>query len=147
MSTVMMKCGCASQGTRTATKGVPHDPIPACLIHDCVDIATDEPDMTGRTARCAYYGGATSRRGSYGGGNECNYGQSNAQRCTCEQPSAKNLPFFEYLGPGSRESATKCKCGYYESAHRPGTSIKCRKFEPCGASEFDKFYCGCQGWD
>jgi predicted DNA-binding WGR domain protein len=29
------------------------------------------------------------------------------------------LPFFKYLGPGSRESVTMCKCGYAAVAHLP----------------------------
>lgn len=138
----MMKCGCAAQGVRIMKDD---SRIPACLIHDCIDPASEAPDLTGRKARCVYYGGSTARRGSYGGGNECNYGQGNAARCTCEQPSSATLPFFEFCGASSRESA-KCKCGYYETAHG-GSNCKCRKFEPQGDKGFDKFYCGCHGWD
>jgi len=139
----MMKCGCAAQGLRHMSDG---SKVPSCITHDCIEVAAVTPDLTGRKARCAYYGKTTARRGSYGGGNECNYGQSEASRCTCEQPSSPNLPFFEHCGPESREAA-KCRCGYYESAHVPNSVCKCRKFEPAGPREFDKFYCGCQGWD
>jgi hypothetical protein len=143
MTQTMMKCGCAAQGHRVMKDD---SRIPACLIHDCVEPAASAPDLTDRKARCAYYGKSTAKRGSYGGGNECNYGQSESPTCTCEQPSSPKLPFFEYCGDGSTE-AKKCKCGYYESAHKPDSSIRCRKFEPHGGHEFDKFYCGCHGWD
>lgn len=102
--------------------------------------------MEGRQAKCAYHGQATSKRGSYGGGNECNYGQSDHKICTCVQPSSKELPFFEFMGEGSREATEICKCGYHKVAHESG-KVKCREFVPKGAREFDKFYCGCAGWD
>jgi len=117
-------------------------------------MASIEHDLTGRRARCAYYGQPPARRGSYGGGNECNYGQSTAPKCTCEQPSAKDLPFFEFCGEGSQD-ATHCKhCGYYEVAHHPinpltgrPNNLKCKGYEPRGGAQFDRFYCGCHGWD
>jgi hypothetical protein len=108
----MMACGCASQGVRTATKGVAHDPIPSCLIHDCIEVATNPPDLSARLARCTYYGRRTSLNARHSR-NECNYGQDKAAVCTCEQPSSPKLPFFE-----SKPS-----------------------------EQFDKFYCGCMGWD
>jgi hypothetical protein len=138
----MMTCGCAGQANRILKDG---SRIPACIIHDCTDVAAAGPDLTGRKARCAYYGKSTSLKARYSR-NECNYGQDKAPTCTCEQPSSSKLPFFEYQGAGSTES-TKCKCGYYESAHKSGMNCRCREFKPQGALEFDKFYCGCQGWD
>lgn len=145
MTAVMMKCGCASQATRRMEDG---SRVPSCITHDCIEVAGAPPDLTGRKARCAYYSRPTSPRGSYGGGNECNYGQDKAARCTCEQPSALGLPFFEYQGAGSREATQKCKhCGYYEVAHGPNSNCRCKKFEAKGPHEFDKFYCGCHGWD
>lgn len=143
---VMMKCGCASQTVRVMKDG---SRVPSCFTHDCLEVAESPPSLADRKARCAYYGKTTSPRGSYGGGNECNYGQRNAQRCTCEQPSSPELPFFEYLGPGSPYALTMCKCGYYEVAHGPAARFpaKCKRFEPVGAQPFDKFFCGCQGWD
>lgn len=114
---------------------------------------SDKPNLTDRKARCAYHGQKTSPRGSYGGGNECNYGQSNAPICTCEQPSSRDLPFFEFQGAGSRESDEICKhCKFHKVAHdkplseRRGTRV-CSNFEAQGPREFDKFYCGCHGWD
>lgn len=141
-SNPLMKCGCAAQAHRVMEDG---SRIPSCTTHDCTEIAPTPPDLTGRMARCAYHGQRTSPRGSYGGGNECNYGQSSAPVCTCEQPSDRKLPFFEYCGSGSRD-AEHCKnCGCYESVHvRSGN---CRKYEPRGGSLIDRFYCGCHGWD
>lgn len=141
----LMKCGCAAQAHRVLKDG---SRVPSCPTHDCIEIAPEQADLTGRIARCAYHGKRTSPRGSYGGGNECNYGQSKAPVCTCEQPSSRDLPFFEYCGEGSRDS-THCKhCGYYEVAHTGERGSRaCRKFEARGASLIDKFYCGCHGWD
>jgi hypothetical protein len=105
----MMTCGCAGQANRILKDG---SRIPACIIHDCTEVAPAGPDLTGRKARCAYYGKSTALKARYSR-NECNYGQEKAPACTCEQPSSSKLPFFEYQG----------------------------------ALKFDKFYCGCQGWD
>ncbi len=109
-----------------------------------------ETNLDGRKARCAYYGQKTSdgRHSS----NECNYGQRQARICTCEQPSSKDLPFFEFTGAGSRESDEICKhCKFHKIAHEKaprerGTRV-CSHFEAQGPREFDKFYCGCAGWD
>lgn len=109
--------------------------------------------LEGRQAKCAYHGQATAKKGSYGGGNECNYGQRDHKVCTCIQPSSKDLPFFEFQGPGSREAEEMCKhCRYAKAAHeispRPShLSRVCTHFEPKGDTGMDKFYCGCAGWD
>src|SRR5581483_1912728 len=95
-------------------------------------------------------GQKTSTRGSYGGGNECNYGQRDHKVCTCVQPSAKELPFFEYCRPGSRQADELCKdCGYHKVAHDKADRSRqvCGKFEPKGDTGLDTFYCGCGGWD
>lgn len=31
--------------------------------------------------------------------------------------------------------------------HQLRNTLKCKQFEPRGPQEFDKFYCGCHGWD
>jgi hypothetical protein len=82
------------------------------------------PNLAGRTARCAYGCGATA-------------------------PSALTLPFFEFLGEGSREAALACKtCRFFEVAHEePRHKDQAHPFEPHGAFEFDRYYCGCRGWD
>lgn len=119
----MMKCGCAAQGVITAKAGVKFDPpIPACLIHDCYEPATDTPDLTGRMANCAYGNHAI-------------------------QPSdPEKLAFFEYRGPGSRWATDYCKCGFAKIAHDEGR-VKCKTFTPRGPNERDLHYCGCHGWD
>jgi len=108
-----------------------------------------DPNLEGRKARCAYYGQRTSLGRSHSS-NECNYGQSKAPICTCEQPSSKDLPFFEFQGAGSREAELMCKhCPYHKVAHeKPNRSRDvCSHFEPRGDKGIDKFYCGCAGWD
>ena len=69
-------------------------------------------------------------------------------------PSSTSLPFFDYLGEGSRRATEDCgKCGMSVSVHqeispstgRPGVTT--HGFVPCGGAEFDSYYCGCHGWD
>jgi hypothetical protein len=77
-------------------------------------------------------------------------------RCYCgeERPSSKDLPFFQFCGVGSLE-ASSCKCGFYEVAHHPDPNSVRKKGIPCdvggytpkGDQGWDKFYCGCRGWD
>lgn len=118
----MMACGHAANATR--------DGKPACVI--CWEInpgaaeVVESPDLTGRKARCA--------------------------DCGREQPSAFNLPFFEYRGPGSARAQTQCAgCGYSVVAHRAEVQARnqrvCRDFKPAGPHEFDLMYDGCRGWD
>lgn len=115
-----MKCGCVAQGVLTSKGGVALDkPIPACVVHDCTEIA-DKPDLSGRMAKC------------------CDKSQV--------RPSSFDLAFFEYQGPGSRESTEMCKCGYHLVAHTSGRS-KCKTFVARGPREFDRYYCGHAGWD
>lgn len=75
-------------------------------------------------------------------------------RCSCgatcpsdgTAPGYKDIPFFTYRGPGSKEARESCVCGYYREAHgKP--NIRCDDFRPRGPAEFDSFYCGCRGWD
>ena len=124
MKSVMMKCG----HTANATNG---EGKPSCAIcvgiragADEVDIAP--PDLTGRQAKCS---------------------------CGRLEPSdAKRLAFFEYCGSGSPEATNICTCGYASVAHTPevmarNARLKCQSFTPRGPREFDRFYCGCRGWD
>ncbi len=92
---ILMKCGCTAQGTVTAMKGVKLEtPIPGCLVHDCFEPATDAPDLTGRSARCAYYGKSVAffvdRMMS--GCDACR----KTKVCKCEQPSSLDLAFFKH---------------------------------------------------
>ncbi len=117
----MMACGCAANSERTGTSGKKHDPIPCCSIHDCIEIVK-RPNLIGRQAKCG---------------------------CGRIEPSnPDHLAFFEFRGEGSREATKICKCGYAESAHdKPHIAAKCQKFIPRGPQEYDKYYCGCRGWD
>lgn len=92
----MMKCGHAATGTNG-------DGNPSCVSCAGLDPGASEvdespPSLVGRAAQCPY--------------------------CKRLGPSTTDLPFFEYLGPGSRH-------------------YKCKN----GPKEFDEFYCGCRGWD
>jgi hypothetical protein len=49
--TVMLKCGCRSSSTVTASDGKRY---PYCPIHDCGEIAAAPPDLEGRVAVCGY---------------------------------------------------------------------------------------------
>jgi len=151
MKLPIMKCGCAAQATCASMDGIKYDPqIPACLVHDCIEIAEKQPDLTGRKSRCAYFGKPTRNC-------ECNYDGCREGICNCEQPSSPNLPFFEYHGPGSHWAKDFCKCGFilgpahgFYTNGKPNPSSCIAKGgtpEPRGPSEFDKFYCGCHGWD
>lgn len=127
MSTVLMKCGCVGSARHTNA----HDGLevghPSCVVHvPAKDACTPAPapNLTGRFARCTN---------------------------TCElRPSSTDLAFFEYLGPDSPASKQNCaQCGYYESAHKRERRSQnvCLNFRPHGPYEYDKYYCGCMGWD
>ncbi len=132
----MMKCGCAAQGVLKAKGDVKFDPpIPACVVHDCYEVADAPLNLTGRLADCAYLpkGHAT-------------------------KPSSLDLAFFEFRGEGSRDATEICKCGLAKKPHdENGGKIPARKyamvpkgcagFTPKGSQERDRYYCGCHGWD
>lgn len=142
----LMKCGCVAQGVRTSAGGVKHDPIPSCLTHDCIEVADARPDLTGRMAKCFYSHERSGRADRHQ-----NPGKSPV-------PSSYDLVFFEYQGVGSREATNICVCGYAKVAHDNNggacpdrllskTKSPSKKFTPKGPQEFDRFYCGCFGWD
>jgi hypothetical protein len=119
---VILKCGCAAQGTLSAKGGVRFDPpIPVCVVHDCTEVGGTALDLTGRKARCI-----------------CG---------KAVKPSSPALPFFEFRGPGSGHATATCKCGYAATAHRPDSSCTRQTFVPTGPHEFDSFYCGHAGWE
>jgi hypothetical protein len=132
----MMKCGCAAQSVCRSKGGKTFDPpIPSCVIHDCIDVADSPPNLEGRMARCAYkpHGHA-------------------------DRPSSLDLPFFEFRGEGSSDATEKCKCGMRKSVHdKHGGRIPakqyamlvkgCEGFQANGPHDFDRYYCGCHGWD
>lgn len=120
MPQVMMKCGCASMSVRIVRNpDGTESRVPSCITHDTIEQAP-APDLTGRTARCAYYGKRFRPIGQRGG-NECSTcGERTDLTCRCELPSDGSgshwkggLPFFK---------------------HTPD-------------APHDEFYCGCFGWD
>lgn len=48
-----------------------------------------------KTAKCFHFGQKTGKSLGLRSGNECNYGHSRDDMCSCELPSSKDLPFFE----------------------------------------------------
>jgi hypothetical protein len=78
-------------------------------------------------------------------------------KCGCGKTRSSedaHLPFFEYQGPGSNSAELSCaKCGMYKVVHqainpstgRPGVTD--HEFTRRGDVGYDKFYCGCYGWD
>lgn len=88
-----------------------------------------EADIEGREARCAY--------------------------CKTVKPSDLGLAFFEFCGEASDDAKELCKhCMYKDFVHDIESKyetvrkiIESHDFEPKGAREYDRYYCGCRGWD
>ena len=117
----MMACGHAASGTQ----GRPPDAIPCCVLcamrgdDNATTVATDPPDLTGRTARCAYYGKAATGRQREG---PCNGRWTDRDNpCRCERPSADGVA-----------DDAPARLAFFE--HRPD-------------QPHDRYYCGCWGWD
>lgn len=114
--------------------------------------APTQTSLAGRVARCAYHGGRKAQ-GSYSS-SSCKNGRD-AAICTCEEPSSKDLAFFEYCGAGSRDAELCKHCGMMPVAHAqdacPSRGLKKHasgsRYEAQGDRGFDRFYCGCHGWD
>lgn len=96
------------------------------------EITTTKPRM----ARCNYYG----HRSKY------------LDPCLTETVSHPDLPFFE----DRSGEVDECEhCGYTKKAHETAERDKARHlghildhdYEPRGAADHDRFYCGCWGWD
>lgn len=91
---VMMVCGCRAMAHRS-------DGTPSCFTHDCDEVSSVQPDLTGRVARCTY------------------------RDCKSERPSSPDLAFFVYRGAGSYVAATMCaRCTYAIQAHWPKWKLK-----------------------
>ena len=109
----MMKCGCVAMATYThkGENGV------ACITHDCKEVAKVAPDLTGRKARCAYYGQPV-KTSSYN--SNCCDTCKGGENCACERDSSSGLWFFEFQGEGSKAATETCKnCGAYKNWHWP----------------------------
>lgn len=117
----MMACGHAASGLQ----GTGTDARPVCVVCSMLGdpkaatVDTDPPDLTGRTARCAYYGHAATGRQREG---PCNGTWSTRDEpCRCEQPSTDGI-----------SSDGPARLAFFE--HRPD-------------QDHDRYYCGCWGWD
>ena len=88
-----MKCGHSDNAKRILNNG---ESIPACAICGCTDIEEAKPDLTGRTAKCTYFG----RSFKY-----------NGRMVTChgEVDSRLNLAFFNHK-PNSKNDEYYCGC-------------------------------------
>ncbi len=115
----IMACGCVANATKRMADGTE---VPACVIHDETLLMAEAPNLEGRIARCAY--------------------------CGKEKPSSRGLPFFEFLGEGSPEAKDMCTCGYHRKAHEMDNERRLtHPFKARGPAKFDRYYCGCRGWD
>ena len=85
----MMKCG-------HVANAVTADNQPACAICGCTELSEQETDLTGRKARCVYYG----RRFFH---------QGRMVTCTSEDKSSTSLPFFAHK-PESDYDEYYCGC-------------------------------------
>lgn len=97
----LMKCG-------HSANAIDEDGNPMCVICWMPDTTDwkeviDTPDLSTRTARCAYYGRKISLN------NECDMCMESPDGlCHCEQPSNTDLAFFEYE---PEEEYDKYYCG------------------------------------
>jgi len=85
----MMKCGHAANAETADNK-------PACGICGCTELSEQEIDLTGRKARCAYYGKVVKLQGR-------------TSRCESESESSTSLPFFAHK-PESEYDEYYCGC-------------------------------------
>lgn len=134
-----MKCGHTAMAIDTRTKK------PCCVIclgdPEAKIVDESPPDLTNRQARCSHY-----------------------NTCKRQVPSSIDLAFFEYKGPNSKYAENVCHvCGYYTKTGNfqadgklcysnsdkamPDVCINNGKecvYEPY---KYDKYYCGCKGWN
>ena len=85
----MMKCG----HTTNAETG---DNKPACAICGCTEVSEQVIDLTGRKARCTYYGKVVNHQGR-------------KVTCKSEADSKTSLPFFKHK-PESQYDEYYCGC-------------------------------------
>lgn len=134
MPTPMMKCGHAANAVSAKTNK------PVCVIclgsPEAEEVA-GEIDLTGRFAQCS--------------------------SCKNTEPSRTDLAFFEYRGPGSKFAENECHVCRFHTKDKRGPDGKVRysnnnmviphvcynKGKDCvfGPFEYDRYYCGCRGWE
>lgn len=99
MDLPLMKCGHTAQAIDSNNN-------PVCVIcfgsPEALEVQTEMPDLTGRVARCSYYGSTPSGRNHSG---PCKRGEP----CHCEKPSSPDLAFFEYR-PAEDTDRFYCGC-------------------------------------
>lgn len=81
---MMLTCGCRAIGSLVASDGVRR---PYCPIHDCGELMSAPPDLTGRQARCTY--------------------------CKNHRESSPDLAFFQYR-PAAESDSYYCGCRGFE---------------------------------
>lgn len=94
----ILKCGCVAIALSHGK--------PACPIHDCFEVADEQPKLEGRLARCTYYGKPV-KTGMYNS-NCCDKCKS-GDVCLCEKPSSNNLWFFQHK-PDNEFDEFYCAC-------------------------------------
>ena len=105
MSDILMKCGHSANSEKVLKDNTR---IPACAICGCSEIAENKPDLTGRKARCAYYGKETYHC-------ETHYPKmlttnSRGKKCCGSLvDSSYGLPFFKHK-PSIKEDEFYCGC-------------------------------------
>lgn len=123
----MMVCGHAANAVWKDGDGVDR---PCCAICDgprSTTIADVAPDLTGRMARCASYGGKLK----FGAGRGS---------CECSECEGAIIVDGQHRGYDESKRRTHCRCMRVSSP-----SLAFFKHEP--TKPFDAFYCGCFGWD
>jgi len=116
-NTVILSCGCVASSFIIKKDG---EMAPTC-VHGVTE-QKDSLNLDGRYALCS--------------------------DCGKKEPSSVNLPFFVYRGSGSLSSEKTCVCGYGLPAHnKKDFPIKCSDFTARGPQTYDRYYCGCYGWD
>lgn len=70
-------------------------------------------------------------------------------KCQCGkiESNKDEMHFFDFTGDGSFWSRLCSCCGFSEESHKSKKAVKCSGYKPQGPLEFDKYYCGCNGWD
>ena len=97
---VMMDCGHASMARHENAHDGFDGPHPSCVIHESCTVV-EAPDLTGRTARCAYW---KSPKNEPVTTPFCTKGG-----CSCELPSSSRMAFFNHF-PNQEFDQYYCGC-------------------------------------
>ncbi len=103
----MMKCGHTANCEKVESDGTRK---PYCFFCDCDEVMTTKPDLTGRKAKCSYYGKTVYERN-----NETYYPELMTKNaygkdcCGSIVDSSYGLPFFHHK-PDSEYDEFYCGC-------------------------------------